>query len=68
VVLFVSFEMLGKFSDTAAQQRDLYFRRTGVGFMNLVVDDDLPLCFTRQCHLRVATPCLLFSRFVSTPV
>jgi hypothetical protein len=62
MVLVMCFEMLCKLSDTAAQQRDLNFRRTRIGFVNLVADDDLSLCFSRQCHLRVATPCLLFSR------
>jgi hypothetical protein len=31
----------------------------------LIPGYNLPLCFCHQCHLKVATPCLLFARFVS---
>src|SRR6185312_2414566 len=50
MVLVMCFEMLCKLSDTAAQQRDLNLRRTGIGLVNLVANDDLSLCFSRQCH------------------
>src|SRR6266566_3385145 len=63
MIFLVSFEMLSQLSDTICQQRDLHFRRPGIRFMCLVPGNDLPLCFCHQCHLRVATPCLLFSRF-----
>jgi hypothetical protein len=36
--------------------------------MCLIPGNDLPFCFCRQCHLRVTTPCLLFSRYISTVV
>jgi hypothetical protein len=64
----MSFEMLSQLKDTIRQQSDLHFRRPGVRLVRLIPGNNLPLFFCHQCHLKVATPCLLFSRFVSTPV
>jgi hypothetical protein len=71
VILLMSFEMLSELNDTVCQQRDLHFRRPGIGLVVLIPGYNLPLCFCHQCHLKVAAlflHSLLFSRFVSTPV
>src|SRR5688572_11384265 len=43
VVVLVLLEVLGQVSDAVAQQRDLYFGRTGVALSHGVLGDDLLL-------------------------
>ncbi len=52
MILAMSFKVLRELQDTSAQQCDLYFGRACVGFVNLVPNNNLPLCFSRQCHLK----------------
>src|SRR5580693_3698581 len=56
MIFLMSFEMLSELNDTICQQRDLHFRRPGVGLVVLIPGYYLPLCFCHQCHLKVATP------------
>src|SRR5258708_314850 len=59
MILLVRLEMLRKHRDARAQQSNLYFWRSGVGFVALIPGENLLLCFYRQCHCRGKTPCLL---------
>ena len=45
VVLLVQLQVLGKCVDAEGQDSDLYFRRTGVAFVNLVLFDKSLLLF-----------------------
>ncbi|MCU1327049.1 MAG: hypothetical protein JWN34_2419 [Bryobacterales bacterium] len=52
MILAMSFKVLCQLKNTSAQQSDLYFWRTRVGFVNLIPNYDQPFCFSRQCHLK----------------
>ncbi len=52
MVLLVGFEMRLELLKTAAQNRNLDFGRTGIGLMNLIFCDDLPLYVCCQRHYR----------------
>src|SRR5436309_9667816 len=62
MVLLVRLEMLRQLRETLAQQSNLNFWRSSVGFMSLMIGKNLPFDLYRQCHSRVAAPCLLLSR------
>src|ERR1035438_34266 len=62
-VLFVRREVLEEQREALTQQGNLNFWRPSVGFMTLIGGEDLPLCFTRQCHSKGDAPCLLLISF-----
>jgi len=64
MVLIVRLEMLGEFSDTLAQERNLHFRRAGVRFVDPILSNRLVLDVYRQRHARVDAPCLLVISFL----
>ena len=50
MILLVGFEMLGQVSNSFAQNRNLNFRGSRIGWMDPVIGDDRALCFLRQTH------------------
>ncbi len=50
-VLLMHAEVLGKVFDFRGENGDLHLRRTGIGFVSLVLFDD-PLLFLRRQHTR----------------
>ena len=52
MILAMSLKVLCQFRDARTQQSDLNFGRACVGFVNLIPSYYLPLCFSRQCHLK----------------
>jgi hypothetical protein len=62
VVLFVRLEVIRELENTTAQESNLYFRGTRIGFMSLILNKNLPLCVCRQCHSRA---CCSLSSLIS---
>src|SRR5206468_2454740 len=50
VVVLVLLEMLGEIGDASGQERDLRFRRTGVGLVQSVIGQDLLLLLGSECQ------------------
>src|SRR5690242_5400229 len=62
VVLIVRLEVVRELENTPAQECNLYFRRTRIGFVSLILNKNLPLCVCRQCHSRAC--CSLSSLYL----
>src|SRR6266496_6453990 len=57
-VMLMNFNMLGKLIDAPCQDRDLYFRRTGISFVHAGAFDNCPFFFNSQSHALRSPPIL----------
>jgi hypothetical protein len=63
MIFAVRLEMFPELQDTLAEDRYLYFWRTGVGFVDSIRCNRLLLGICRQCHSRIDTPRLFLISF-----
>ena len=56
LIMFMNFEMSGQVIDAPGQDRDLYFWRTCVCFVNTGIFDDSCFSFVCQCHACYSPP------------